>query len=402
MKIIRTLIRWTVFAACLAGAVYGVYYYMQPKPISVDIAAVLTGPLVVTVDEDGKTRIKDRYIVSAPLNGRLARIRLKAGDSVQENETLLVAIAPRRPELLNEREKLQAEMQVKAREAALERAIPLAESAQAAYDYAMKNHRRVKSMVPNRVTSQDELDRASTELARCRQDVQAAIYAQHIAKYEVDIARAALLRTQQLDDSDYSDFEMVSPISGRVLRVLQESATVVAPGTPILELGDHHDLEVVVDVLSSDGVAIQAGAEVILERWGGEQPLHGQVRLVEPAAFTKLSALGVEEQRVNVIVDLLEPIEQRPTLGDGFRVEARIVTWKTDETIKVPTSALFREQTHWAVFVVDETNGARLCEVEIGRQNDLEAQVLDGLQPGDKVILHPSDKIEDGALVELR
>ena len=219
MKIIRTLIRWFISLGCIAGAGYGVYYYMQPKPIGVDIANVITGPLVVTVDEDGQTRIKERYVVSAPLNGRLSRIRLKPGDWVTENSTLLAAIAPRRPELLDNREKLQAKMQVKAREAAMQRATPLVESARAARDYARKNHKRIESLVPSRAATKDELDRATTELNKYEQEVRAAIYAQHIAKYELDIARAALVRTQAQEEADFSDFEMYSPISGtRVAR----------------------------------------------------------------------------------------------------------------------------------------------------------------------------------------
>ncbi len=231
------------------------------------------------------------------------------------------------------------------------------------------------------------------------QDARAAIYAQHIAKYELDLAKAALIRTQTDEEPDYSDFEIYSPITGRVLRVLQESATVVSPGTPLIEVGDPTDLEVVVDVLSSDAVKITEGTDVRLERWGGEETLNGTVRLVEPAAFTKLSALGVEEQRVNVIIDLVEPVEERKTLGDGYRVEARIVVWREADVAKVPSAALFREQGEWAVFVVDESRLARLTHVQLGKQNDEYAQVVGGLNAGDTVVMHPSDKLDDGVKI---
>jgi HlyD family secretion protein len=198
-----------------------------------------------------------------------------------------------------------------------------------------------------------------------------------------------------------SDFEIFSPIHGRVLRLLQESATIVNPGTPLIEVGDLTDLEVVVDVLSTDAVKVASGGAVLLERWGGELPLQGKVRLVEPSAFTKVSALGVEEQRVNVIIDLVDALEERESLGDGYRVEARIVVWEAPDVIRIPSGALFREGDRWATFVV-EGDQASLRYVTIGKQNDTEAQVLEGLEVGESVILHPSDKIDGGGKVSIR
>jgi HlyD family secretion protein len=235
------------------------------------------------------------------------------------------------------------------------------------------------------------------------QDHRAARFAQHVAQFELDMARAALLRARPTDEAPPDDrqFPIFSPIDGQVLRVFQESATTVQPGEDLLELGDPTDLEAEVDVLSSDGVKIRPGAKAFLEQWGGESALTATVRLVEPSAFTKVSALGVEEQRVNVILDLDAPVEGRRWLGDAFRVEARIVIWEQEDVLQVPTGALFRRGDDWAVFVLQHGR-AVLRIVAIGHRNSLAAEVLGGLREGDQVILHPSDKVQEGVQVQLR
>ena len=401
MKIIKTLVRWTVPLILVVGVVAAAYFFTLPKPIDVDIAQVGRGPMVVTVNEDGQTRIKERYVVSAPLTGRLLRVELDPGDFVVQSSTRLAVIAPRDPELLDARERKEAEMRVKARETALVQAKPAVERAQAALDYANSDLDRIKKLVPQRVTTRDDLDRAMMVQQFRENEYRTAVYGAHIAKYELELAKAALERTQSSEDQDMSEFELFSPIHGRVLRVMQESSTIVQPGTPLIEVGDPTDLEVVVDVLSTDAVKIRSGGAVLLDRWGGDQPLHGKVRLVEPSAFTKVSALGVEEQRVNVVIDLVDPLEERESLGDGFRVEARIIVWETDDVLKIPSGALFREGDRWATFVV-EGQAAVLRFVEIGKQNDIEAAVLSGLDEGESVVLHPSDKLESGRAVSIR
>lgn len=395
----KTIIRRTIYLLLLAVVGVALYFAIRPQPIAVDLDTVSRGRLTVTVQEDGKTRIRERYIVSAPLLGRLLRVEMEPGDMVRRDESRVALITPRAPELLNARELATAESRVKAQEMALQRAKPALEVARAELEYAEADLGRQQKLVRSNAASADELERART-LYRTRQEqYRSAIFNERIAEYELQLAKAALIRTTE-EENGTSDFEILAPIDGRVLRVLQESATVVMPGTPLLEIGDPTDLEVEIDVLSSDAVKIQPGAKVFLERWGGDVPLAGTVRLVEPSAFTKVSALGVEEQRVNVIVDIDDPPTQRSTLGDGFRVEASVVIWEADEVLRVPTGALFRDGPDWAVFVANaDATHAQFRKLELGKQNNLFAQVLEGVEEGDRVILHPSDKITDGTLI---
>lgn len=392
-----------------AIVVVGLGYAFWPQPVDVDLAKVERGSLQVTVDEDGKTRIREMYLVSAPLAGRLLRIDMEAGDPVVAGRTLLATIEPPDPNLLDARTIAQAEARVKAAEAALKKMEPMTEQARAAQAYAEAE--LVRARKAGNAVSKSEFENAEYEYRRTSEEQRSMRIQEEIAQFELEQAQAALLRTRPRDDDaagktipdgngDWT-FTIYSPINGSVLRVLQESAAVVTAGTPLLELGDPLDLEAEVDVLSRDAVKIHPGARVLLEHWGGEEPLVGRVRLVEPSGFTKISTLGVEEQRVNVIVDFVDPPATRQTLGDGFRVEARIVIDEADDVLKVPTSALFRVGKQSAVFkVVDGV--ARQEIVKIGRQNGLEAEVLDGLSAGDEVVIHPSDQVEDGVHLRQR
>ena len=389
-----------VFCAGIVGAVV---YAFLPQPIAVDMATVDRGPLRVTVDEDGKTRIKERYVVSSPLSGRLLRIELEAGDEVRPGQTLIASIEPTNPDLLDARTLAQAEAKVNAAAAALNRAGPELERARVAMNFAESERKRITELFQRNAASQSDFENAEL-LHRTRgQEYKASKFSEEIARFELELARAALLRTSPKadDDMNVEQFEIHSPISGRVLRVFQESSTVLQAGAELVELGDPQDLEVEVDVLSKDAIKIKAGATVLLEQWGGDKPLAGTVTLVEPQAFTKISSLGVEEQRVNVIIDFLDAPQQRNTLGDGYRVEARIVTWEHANVLKAPTSSLFREGTEWAVFVVNHGR-AKLQLVQIGHRSGLEAEVLKGLQPKDQVIMHPSDKIKPNVAVVSR
>jgi HlyD family secretion protein len=423
----------------VAVIVAGLGYAFMPQPVEVDLVQAQRGDLQVTVDEDGKTRIREKYVVSTPLNGRILRISMDPGDSVVAGQTLLTMIEPRDPELLDARSVAQAEARVKAAEAALRQVEPNLERARAAQGLAEADLTRARQAAGSNAISQAELDTAEFVYRQRSEELRAARIAQEIARFELQQAQAALIRSRPREETPGDgnaslqvlptasngssangdgilgshqannppngnggwNFPIYSPITGRVLRVFQESAAVVTPGTPLVELGDPLDLEVEIDVLSRDAVKIHPNDLVYLEHWGGDRPLEGRVRNVEPSAFTKISTLGVEEQRVYVIVDLVDPPEKRRTLGDGFRVEARVVIDEVRDVLKVPTSAVFRVGEKAAVFhVVDGIVHQRV--VIVGRQNGLEAEVLEGLEEGDVIVLHPSDQIEEGVQVRQR
>jgi HlyD family secretion protein len=374
---------------------------MLPKPIAVDLARIRRGPLVVTIADDGRTRIRERYVVSAPLSGRLVRIRHKPGDQVVAHETQLTMIEPADPELLDPRAIAQAEARVKAAEARRSQADPRLESAKAALNHAETELGRLQQLAEKKAASLQELDEQRVIFQQAENAFEAARIEREIAGFELEVAKAALTHgTEEHLSGDWS-FPVTSPISGRVLRVFQESSTIVNAGDRILEVGEPTDLEVEVDVLSRDAVRIREGSRVMLEQWGGGEPLAARVRLIEPSAFTKVSALGIEEQRVNVIIDFVDPPESRPPLGDGYRVEAAIVEWESADVLTVPTGALFRDGESWAVFVA-HGNRAKLVRVDLGHRNDNEAEVLKGLQEGDRVILYPGDRVEDRISIEER
>ncbi|MHC4991053.1 MAG: efflux RND transporter periplasmic adaptor subunit, partial [Planctomycetota bacterium] len=309
------------------------------------------------------------------------------------------------PALLDARARAQAEARVQAAEAAVLRAGAEIARARSTLDFAEDELARSKSASGRGATSPIEMAAKEMLQRRAVEEYRSAEFAEDIAQFELEQARGALLATQAAADPETAleIFPIRSPINGRVLRVLQESMAVVTPGTPLLELGDETDLEIVVDVLSADAVRIEPGSLVLIEHWGGAETLFARVRLVEPSAFTKISALGVEEQRVNVIADFQSPLEDRRTMGDGFRVEVRIVLWEERSVVQVPTGALFRlrEQQRWAVFALEGGRAVRR-EVEIGQQNGLSAQVVSGLKPGDQVVIHPSDRVRDGVRIRSR
>jgi HlyD family secretion protein len=415
----------------VAAIAAGLGYAFLPQPVDVDLDQVKRGTLLVTVDEDGKTRIREKYVVSAPLTGRILRIHMDPGDEVAAGKTLLTMIEPRDPELLDARAVTQAEARVKAAEASLRQMEPLLEDARAAQAYAEAEMQRTRKAATSDAVSRSELEQAELVYRQRSEALRSARIAEEIARFELQQAEAALIRSRPRSENDAAspnpendsadggsktdgagpaelpngngswNFPIYAPISGRVLRVFQESAAVVTPGIPLVELGDPRDLEVEVDVLSRDAVKINPGDHVLLEHWGGDRPLDGRIRLVEPSAFTKISTLGVEEQRVYAIVDLVDPPEDRSTLGDGFRVEARIIIDEAASALMVPTSALFRIGGNSAVFLVKD-GAVHQQIVQIGRQNGLHAEVLDGLQEGDLVVVHPSDQVEEGVSVRQR
>lgn len=402
MKIARKIL-YAVLAALLVGAIVLAFL---PKPALVEAAAVTRGPLVVTVDGDGRTRIKDRFVISAPVGGQMPRLELHPGDRVKLGAAL-TEIAPIEPPLLDARSRAQAEAQARTARAGVAQVksrIALAETslAQARSDLA-----RVKTLFERGGVPQAELENAEFRERAAVAELESARFGARVAQFEQQTAEAALVRMKPPEPgakkpgAGEASVAIQSPVDGTVLRVFQESATLIQAGAPILELGDPAALEIVIDLLSTDAVAVQPGAEIRVERWGGEAPLEARVRLVEPSGFTKISALGIEEQRVNVIADFSGPPESRKALGDGYRVYARIVVWQKPDALKVPQTALFRRGERWAVFALADGH-AHLREVEIGKRSGGDAEVLAGLDEGNRVVVHPSDKLQDGARVEER
>jgi HlyD family secretion protein len=391
----RTLL--VLFGLLLLG---GLVYSFLPRPIPVDVTTVRRGELRVTVDEDGKTRVKDRYVVSSPLNAQLERIRLRAGDPVEAGRTVLAVLVPADPALLDARARTEAEARVDSALSSRERAKAQVERAQTLLDQVKNELMRSRRIPVGKGVTQQELDDLMFKEKSCRKDLRSADLSLQVAEFELKLAKAALVRTRPVSPGDPNPerLDVRAPITGRVLKVIQESSANVTPGQQLLELGDPVDLEMAIDVLSSDAVKIKPGAKVLVEHWGGDHPLTGKVRLVEPSGFTKVSALGVEEQRVWVIVDFDDPPEKRETLGDGYRVEVRIVIWEGKDVLKVPSGALFRHENGWSVYVVEDGQ-AVLRPVQVGRGNGIETQIVSGLREGEQVILHPSDKIKAGAAV---
>jgi HlyD family secretion protein len=400
MKLSAKKLTLTLIALVLTGMIV---YAFLPKPVPVDLATVMRGPLRVTVDDDGKTRIKERYIVSAPLDGRLLRISLEEGDKVEAGKTVLAVIEPRAPELLDVRTTAQTEAQVKAAQAARERAVHNLEQSRVEHEYAGIQLERMKRLLERNAVSQQSVDDAEEKERSTREALKSAQFGVQVAEFELEQAKAALLRVRSsLSGAESSArFTVLSPIDGVVLRVLQESEANITAGTQLIELGNPADLEVEVDLLSSDAVRAKPGAKAFFEHWGGGEPLEGSVRVIEPAGFTKISALGVEEQRVNVILDLTDPIEKWSRLGDAYRVDVRIIVSEAENVLKVPAGVLFRQADNWSVYVV-ENGKAVLRFVKIGLQNDLEVEVLEGLKENDTVIVYPSDRIKNGVVVVRR
>ncbi len=362
---------------------------LRPKPAQVETARAAYGPLRATVSEEGKTRIQQRYVVAAPVTGQLRRIPFKPGAEITANTTIVATIDPLPASPLDARNRALAA-------ARRDSARTMLEKSRTAHELAKSELRRIEQMFAAKTVSPQDLESAQLRETTAAREVASAEGS--LAQAEAELAEAGEVASASSRQRSSAPIEVRSPVSGRVLRVFQESERAVTSGTPLVEIGDPADLEVVVEMLSRDGAAIPAGAAALLEQWGGPVPLEGRVRLVEPAAFTKISALGVEEQRVNVVVDITTPLEQRRSLGDNFRVEARVIIWEDARALKVPSSGLFRRGNDWAAFVVRD-GAAKLVPVKTGRSSGAETQVLDGLKEGDEVILYPGDRIKDGQRV---
>jgi HlyD family secretion protein len=371
----------------------------------VEIAPVVRGPLVVTVEEEGKTRVIDRYVISAPVAGFTRRIELDVGDVVARGQPLVV-MEPLRSDVLDPRRRAEAQARIAAAEAALQVAEQNARAAAAEADLAETELARLKRLYQARGTSREALDQAEAEARRTRAHLRSAEFAVDVARSELEAARTAL-RYSAAEATPAADEQVVirSPVDGQVLKISHKSARVVGAGESLIEVGNPDALEVEVDVLSADAVRIRPGTRVLFDRWGGDVPLEGRVRVVEPAGFTEVSALGVEEQRVWVIADITSPPELWKRLGDGYRMEASFVLWEGERVLQVPTSALFRYRDDrgngWAVFVAQDKR-ARLRPVQVGHRSGLRAEIRSGLSQGEAVITHPGESVEDGVRLEVR
>ncbi|RUM95383.1 efflux RND transporter periplasmic adaptor subunit [Pseudaminobacter arsenicus] len=382
----------------LALAALGLYWLLVPQPILVETARVESLPFQDTVEEDGRTRVRERYLVSAPLSGRVQRLALKAGDSVRAGQKLATVTPPVSP-LLDPRVRLELEAQVGVAEAALEEAGSLYEQAKVLLAQAGADLKRTKELAERNVAAAAQLERQEFLFRSAERQAYAAERRWHAATHVLEQARAAL---KTANDSDPTEvFPILSPIDGLVLRIIQESEGVVLQGSPLFELGDPRDLEIAVDVLTTDAARIKDGDKAIIERWGGSTDLQGIVRRVEPSGFTKVSALGVEEQRVWVIVDISSPRETWTGLGDGYRVEVKIVVDQADQAIVVPIGALFRRGDAWTVFVVAEGR-ANLRKLEVARLSARIAAIAQGIRPGETVILYPPAALADGSRIRLQ
>jgi HlyD family secretion protein len=375
-----------------------------PGPVPVEGVPVVRAPLRVTVEEEGRTRVKDRFIISAPVAGYLQRIQLEVGDAVTQGQTLAV-MEPLRPEVLDPRSRARAEAQVAAAQAALQSAEEQVISARAEDVYAQAEYRRKQKLLKDALVSQGDLDQAQTLARQAAAAKRSAEFAVEVARFDLEAARTALQYSIAGDGDAGEDTKDIvklrAPVASRVLAIHHESEGVVVTGEDLLEIGDPAALEVAVDVLSADAVRIRPGGAVELQRWGGEQPLEGVVRIVEPSGFTKISALGVEEQRVWVIADIISPRELWQQLGDGYRVEAHFILWEGEDVLQLPASALFRHAGGWAAFAIRDGK-ARRVDVEIGHSNGLVTEVLSGIAAGEIVIVHPDDRIADGVRVDLQ
>jgi HlyD family secretion protein len=393
---------WSLIGAAAASGALLLAWAFAPRPIEVEVAEASSGPFEVTIDEEGKTRLTERYVVSAPLAGRLARITLREGDAVAA-DSVVATLTPVLSPLLDERTTRELSARIEAAQANLQRAVLRIERAKVAQQQAQNDLERSEQLARQGFVAPTKLDNDRLAVSAAQKEVAAATEERHVAGHEIEVARAALSASRPGTGAGAArPFAVRSPVSGRVLRVPQASEATVSVGTALLEIGDTSRLEVVAELLTTDALQALPGSRVRIERWGGPGTLEGRVRRVEPAAFTKISALGVEEQRVNVLIDLTSPTEQWKALGDGYRVSVRIVTLAEPKVLRVPVSAVFpRRDGGAAVFVLDG-NRARLTPVDIGARNGGAAWVRQGLAEGARVIVYPPAGVSDGVRVKPR
>jgi HlyD family secretion protein len=393
-------IRRSLIVAGFASVLAMLVWMLWPKPVLVEVAEVREGPIVVTVDEEGKTRIKNVYTVSAPITGKLVRLSLEAGDRVKKDVTVVANVEPMFPSFLDVRVTRELEAQLEAARAAVTLAEAEIKQAEAELEFARSELRRAKSLMESKTVSERVLERARIDVETRQAALTRAEASRNVRKRELESAQARLIAPQEAAKGEVPAgccVTVLAPVSGRVLRLIQESERVVTAGTPLLEIGDPDNLEIVVDLLSADAVKVVESATASIEGWGGES-LPAKVTRVEPAGFTKVSALGIEEQRVRTILKLEEPQGGVGRLGHEFRVFVKIAVYESGRALRVPLGALFRLGDRWAVYSVVRGR-ARVTPIQIGNRNSAYAEVISGLATGAVVALHPSDRVSDGVRV---
>lgn len=388
---------WWIGGAVIVAAL--VMVALRPTLVEVDAGDVTRGPMTITINEEAETRIRHKFVVSAPVTGRVERIDLEPGDPVVAGKTVVARVRAEAAPLLDTRSRAEAVAARSAAESSRGQARAEEQRARAALDLAQRELARERELDRAGLTTRQAVEVRESEVRTAEEAVRAATFA--VAAATAELQRLdARLRPDRLD-ADGRLLHVTSPVSGVILRRLRESAAVVPAGEPLVEVGNPEGLEVVADLLSTDAVQVRPGAVVRLEQWGGAETLTGRVRRVEPSGFKKLSALGVEEQRVNVVMDFDDPVAASARLGDGFRAEVRIVIWEGQDVVQVPTSALFRQGENWAVYVI-AGDTVRLSPVTVERRNSQTAQVTSGVNPGDRVVVHPPDTLADGVRIRVR
>jgi HlyD family secretion protein len=401
-KLRKTILGILAISALLALLVWA----FAPRPVMVELATATSGRFEVSIDEDGKTRVHDRYTISAPLSGRLERLTLREGDTVAA-DTVVATLTPALSPMLDTRSLAELSTRIETADARVSYTKTRIDRSRIALQQARDELGRSEKLLREKFVSASKVQIDRLALQAAEKELASAIEEQHVATHELAQARAALTAVRQGANADSeSGFKLKAPVGGSVLRVLQASETTIALGAPILEIGDTRNMEIVAELLTTDALQVKPGTEVRIENWGGKDALKGSVHMVEPAAFTKVSALGVEEQRVRVLIDITSKPEQWQSLGDAYRVGVRIITLSKDNVLQVPVSAVFpransKESDAMNCFVFN--NGrARLVPVEVGARNGTEAWITSGLKAGDQVIIYPGDTVSDGARVTAR
>ena len=398
-----TVKRFGFWALPALALILGGVLAFTPRAEPVDIVQTRTAPMRVSVDEEGETRVKDIFTIAAPINGRLLRTPLKVGDAVVADETIVVEIEPSDPDFLDERAAASSAAARDAAAAALELATAELKQAEAEKRFALAEVKRARELYAQGTLPKQRVDDAERVASASTARVDAGTANVKLRRYELNRAKAALISPADViaQNKPCACVTIRSPVSGKVLQIYQESETVVRSGAPLIDIGDPRKLEVVADLLSRDAVQVQPGQKVVIDGWGGPYPLSGEVRRVEPYGFKKVSALGIEEQRVNVLMDLTDPHDRWQTLGHGYQLDVHIIQWEAEAVLQVPLTALFRSDDGWALFAVTDGR-AQQRPVEIGHTAGLSAEVLSGLNDGDSIVLHPSMRLRDGLRVQQR